>query len=225
MMVGSSSRPQRTLSLARPAPLESGQHGFVVGWLRTVGEVLLQPKRFFSHLGAGDLRAPLAFASIALTLPLAIGELGSLQQGETPASDVWISALKILLAPVLGALWVATVQAALWQRVLRWFGSRELPLSVAARAMSYLTALAATLGVVMTLAGFAPESAPYVIAWYGSLDAVLLLSFYALVVLARGPHGLPLGRAIIAVLAFEACYAVVLFVSALACFALLAPAG
>jgi len=225
MIVSSSSSAQRPLSGARPAPIESGQHGFALGWLRTVSEVLLQPRRFFSHLGVGDLRAPLAFAVIALTLPIAVAEFGSLQQGDTPASQAWLAALKILLVPVLGALWVATVQASVWHRVLRWFGSSKVPLNVAMRAMSYLTSFAATFGVVMTIAGFAPESAPYVIAWYGSLSAVLLLSFYALLTIARGPYGLSVGRGIGAVLVFEGCYAVVVFVSALAWFAVMAPAS
>jgi hypothetical protein len=86
--------------------------------------------------------------------------------------------------------------------------------------MLYLTSVAATLGLLMTITGFAPESAPCVIAWYASLDAAYVYIFYALVKLARGPYALTRPKAILAVATFELAYAVVLFATALAYFAL-----
>jgi hypothetical protein len=220
-VISSAPKSPDSPAIVLPSALETGQHGFARGWLYTCRDVLFRPGRFFSRLGTGGLAVPLAFAVVSLTLPIAVAEIGSLQQGETDPSLAWVSVFKILLLPIALTLWIASVQAAVWQRVLRWFQA-PLPFHVAARAMCFLTALAATLGLVMTLAGFAPESAPCVIAWYGSLDAILLLTFYALIRLARGPYALSTGRAILAVATFALVYGLVVFVAALAYFALAA---
>lgn len=223
-MAAPSLSSSENLAIARgtPTPLESGGHGMVAGILLTTREVLLQPRRFFSQLGNGELRAPLAFAALALALPIAVAELGALQQGETESAGVAV--LRTVSLPLVAAVWVAYVQGSVWHRVLRLFAP-AVPFRVAARGMSYLTALVGTLGLVMSIAGFAPESGPYVIAWYAALDLTLLLAFYALIAFARGPYRLSLGRALAAVLCFELAYAITLFAATLTYFALFAPSG
>jgi len=203
-------------------PLETGSHGWLAGWLRTVADVMLRPGRFFTGLGEGPLAKPLLFALLSAALPVSLAELGALQQGDIEADRTTLALLRVGLVPPLAVAWIAYVQAFLWRRTLALFKA-SAPSSIAARAMLYLTAVAATLGLLMTLTGFAPESGPCVIAWYASLNTAYIYIFYALTKLARGPYALSRGRAILAVATFELAYAITLFITALAYFAATAP--
>jgi hypothetical protein len=209
--------PVRITELSVP-PLETGEHGFVVGWVRTCADVMLRPGRFFARLGAGSLTPPMTFALLSVALPVLVAELGALQQGDVESDSTALAIAKAFVIPPLAVLWIAYVQSYLWRRTLALFGART-PKSIAARAMLYLTAVAATLGLIMTIAGFVPESAPYVITWYAALDVAYVYIFYALVKLAKGPYALPTPRAIAAVALFELTYALLLFITALTTFA------
>jgi hypothetical protein len=216
-VIVSTPTPVRITQLSVP-PLETGEHGFGAGWLRTLAFVMLKPGHFFARLGAGPLHKPMAFALLSVALPVVIAELGALQQGDVESDNTALAIAKAFLIPPLAVLWIAYVQPVVWRRTLALFKSRA-PSSIAPRAMLYLTAVAATLGLIMTFAGFVPESAPYVVTWYASLNAAYLYIFYALVRLARGPYALSTARAIAAVALFELAYALLLFVAALALFA------
>lgn len=216
-MIVSSPTPVRITQLSVP-PLETGEYGFGAGWLRTVAHVMLRPGHFFAQLGAGPLHKPMAFALLSVALPVVVAELGALQQGDVESDSTALAIAKAVLIPPLAVLWITYVQPFVWRRTLAVFGSRA-PSSIAPRAMLYLTAVAATLGLIMTIAGFVPESAPYVITWYASLNATYVYVFYALVRLAKGPYALTTVKAIAAVAVFELAYALLLFVTALAVFA------
>lgn len=216
-MIVSTPTPVRITQLSVP-PLETGEYGFGAGWLRTVLHVMLSPGHFFTRLGAGPLPKPMAFALLSVAIPVVVAELGALQQGDVESDNTTLAIAKAVLIPPLAVLWMTYVQPYVWRRTVTLFGSRA-PSSIAARAMLYLTAVAATLGLIMTIAGFVPESAPYVITWYASLNATYLYVFYALVRLAKGPYALTTVRAIAAVAVFELAYAILLFIAALALFA------
>jgi hypothetical protein len=96
----SSQTPVRITELSVPL-LESGQHGFAVGWLRTTADVMLRPGRFFSRLGSGPLGKPLAFALLSTALPVVVAELGGLQQGDIEADRATTAVLRALLVPPL----------------------------------------------------------------------------------------------------------------------------
>jgi hypothetical protein len=217
VVIVSSPTPVRITELSIP-PLETGEHRFAVGWLRTCAQVMLRPGPFFRRLGAGPVRKPLTFALLSIALPVLVAELGAIQQGDVESDSTPVAILKLFLIPPLAVAWVAYVQPYVWRRSVALFGSRA-PRSIAVRAMLYLTAVAATLGLVMTIAGFAPESAPYVITWYAALLATQVYVLYALYSLAKGPYALPTASAIAAVALFELAYAAVLFAAALASFA------
>jgi hypothetical protein len=216
-VIVSTPTPVRITQLSVP-PLETGQYGFGAGWLRTVADVMLRPGHFFAQLGAGPLQKPMAFALLSVAIPVVVAELGALQQGDVESDNTALAILKAVLIPPVAVLWMTYVQPFVWRRTLSLFKARA-PSSVAPRAMLYLTAAAATLGLIMTIAGFAPESAPYVITWYASLNATYLYVFYALVRLARGPYALSTIKAIAAVAVFQLAYAILLFAAALALFA------
>lgn len=216
-MIVSTPTPVRFTQLSVP-PLETGEHGFAAGWLRTVAHVMLRPGHFFARLGAGSLQKPMAFALLSIALPVVVAELGALQQGDVESDRTALAISRAILVPPLAVLWVAYVQPLVWRRTLALFGARP-PSSIAARAMLYLTAVASTLGLIMTIAGFVPESAPYVITWYASLNATYVYVFYALVRLAKGPYALTTTRAVAAVAVFELAYALLVFIAALALFA------
>jgi hypothetical protein len=216
-VIVSTPTPVRITKLSVP-PLETGEHGFGAGWLRTVLHVMFRPGHFFARLGAGSLGKPVTFALLSVAIPVVVAELGALQQGDIESDNTALAITKAVLVPPLAVAWMTYVQPFVWRRTLGLFKVRA-PRSIAARAMLYLTAVAATLGLIMTLAGFVPESAPYVITWYASLLATNVYVFYALVQLARGPYALTTTRAIAATALFELAYATLLFITALALFA------
>lgn len=171
--------------------LETGRHGFALGFLATTRDALFAPRRFYAQLGSGPLGLPFAFAVVSLALPLLVADFGGLLLGISGQAQPLSlgSLLRSLLGPLLAAAGLVVAQGLLWTAAMRVFGAR-VPLRTALRAMAYLTSIAASFGVVMTFAGFAPESAFCVILWYASLTVAYLFATYACYALARGPYGL-----------------------------------
>lgn len=170
--------------------LETGRHGFVQGFLYTTRDALFAPKSFYAQLSDGALRMPFAFAVVSLALPLLVADFGGYLLGISGQSQALTvsSLLRSLLAPLIAAAGLPVVQGLLWSATTRLFGAR-VPLRISLRAMAYLSSIAASFGVVMTVAGFAPESAFCVILWYGTLNVAYLFATYACYALARGPYG------------------------------------
>jgi hypothetical protein len=202
--------------------LESGQHGFFAGWLRTTRDALLSPTRFYGALRPGVLGLPFVFAALSLALPLIAVDLGGyFASGDHEAANTGALALvRSSLSPLFAAALLIGVQALLWTAVTRLLGAKT-PLNLALRAMAYLTSIASSFGLVMTLSGFAPESGPYVVTWYLSMVGAYLFATYATYRLARGPYGFGMLRAGLTVWIFQLACAIAVFIG-LAVYALFA---
>ncbi|MDB4974778.1 MAG: hypothetical protein JWN48_3119, partial [Myxococcaceae bacterium] len=191
---------------AYPAPaLERADCSFVQGFVLTTRDALLTPTRFYEQLGPGPLGRPFVFAAVSLALPLIAADIAGYYatggNGEAVPKGVF-ALLSASLMPLIAAAIVVAIQGLLWTGVSRALGAR-VPLQIALRAMAYLTSIASTFGIAMTLSGFAPESAFCVIVWYLSMFSAYLFSTYATYRLAQGPYAFRPVRAALTVWLFQ----------------------
>ncbi|MDB4985758.1 MAG: hypothetical protein JWN04_936 [Myxococcaceae bacterium] len=171
-----------------PPAIETGAHSFVRGWWLSTRAALLTPSRFYGQLATGPLGIPFVFAAVSLALPLIAADLVGYTASEHGRSSFdLVGLVRSSISPLVAAALLVAVEGVLWNAVSRALGAR-LPLNLALRAMAYLTSIGTTFGVVMTLSGFAPESAFCVILWYLSLLSAYTFASYALYRLARGPY-------------------------------------
>jgi hypothetical protein len=179
---------------------------------------LFRPRELFGNMEAGPPALAAKRTALFLTLPAVAVVLTD--------DDVWsrpTSALaRGLMLWIFGTLWAFGPQAFLFRQVMRLFGANR-PLPLAQHGMAAFSALLAVFGVVLSVAGMRPESAPFVITWYASLVALAALGFYALFRLAAGPYGLSAGKAVGAIMVFMFVHGIALVVALGVLFTIVSP--
>jgi hypothetical protein len=193
-------------------PVQPSLGGTLVG-------VLFRPRALFSGLRAGPVAPAARLTALYLALPAVAAVLTD--------DDLWLghtgtASARGLMIWGFGTVWSLGPQAFLFRLAMRLFGSNR-PLSLAQRGMAAFSALLAVFGVVLSVAGLRPESAPFVITWYASLAAVIVLGFHALFRLAQGAYALPTGKAAGAVLSFMFVHAIALTVALGVLFTIVSP--
>jgi hypothetical protein len=203
------------MTLAEAVPCDSVQpsaSGTLIG-------ALFRPRQLFGSIEAGPP------ASAAKLTALYLGLLGIAAM--LTDDDLWgghaVNAVaRGLMICIFGSLWAFGPQAMLFRLTMRLFGA-DRPLSLAQRGMAAFSALLAVFGVVLSIAGLRPESAPFVITWYASLPALAVLGSHALFRLAQGAYALPSGRAVGAVLLFMFVHAIALTIALGVLFTIVSP--
>ncbi len=206
------------MPLAQAVPYDSVQPT-ASGWLTTLLGALFRPRALFGQLQPG----PVAPAAKLTALYVALPALAAMLTDD----DLWDGKLAaVLLRGVMmwgvGTVWLLGPQAALFRLVMRLFGA-DRPLSLAQRGMASFSALLAVFGVLLSVAGISPESAPFVITWYGSLVAVTVLGLHALYRFAEGAYELSPGKAVGAVLVFQGVHSIALVITLGVLFTIVSP--
>lgn len=186
------------------APFESAQLG-----REAVFGALFRPRRLFGSLTPGALGPAVqlsmvnfALVSIAAVLTDDALWLGDLLPAIGRGLALWL----------LGATWLLGPQAYLFRWVTQLFGA-DRPLSLAQRGMAALSTILALFGMVLSVAGINPESAPFVISWIAAVVTAAALGAHALLRFAEGAYGLSRGRSVGAVLAFAFVHAIALTIA------------
>ncbi|HEY6879870.1 MAG TPA: hypothetical protein VI299_17700 [Polyangiales bacterium] len=181
------------MSLAQAAPFASSQLGREAVW-----GALFRPRALFGSLTPGSLvpAAQLAVANFALVAVATVLTDDALWLGDPLRA--WGRGLALWF---VGSAWLLGPQAYLFKWVMRTFGADQ-PLSLAQRGMAALSTLLSVFGVVLSVAGTNPESAPFVITWLLALLVAAVLAAHALFRLAEGAYRLPRNKAAASVLTF-----------------------
>ena len=199
------------MPLAQAVPYDFTASGTLVG-------ALFRPREVFSELKPGPAARAVKLTALYLALPAVAAVLTDDDLSLEPVNAL----VRGFMIWSFGTLWAFGPQAFLFRQTMRLFGS-DRPLSLAQHGMAAFSALLAVFGVVLSIAGMRPESAPFVITWYLSLVAVVVLGFHALFRLAEGAYALPTGKAVGAVLVFMFVHAIALTVALGVLFTIVSP--